>query len=143
MFSCPYGMPKFDHHAAAPRIEKCSLCWARTSKGGVPACVEACPREALVYGTRRDLLEEARTRIYRNPSGYVHHIYGEHEVGGSSWLYLSQVPFEQIGFRTDLGNTPPPEYTKGFLYSVPFVLVLWPLFLLGLSRITDKEDREI
>ncbi len=31
------------------------------------------------------------------------------------------------------------EYAKGFLYSVPFVLVLWPLFLLGLSRITDKE----
>jgi len=88
-------------------------------------------------------LEEARTRIYKNPSGYVHHIYGEHEVGGSCWLYLSSVPFEQIGFRTDLGTTPPPEYTKGFLYSVPFVLVLWPIFLLGVNRITHKEDREI
>ena len=143
MFSCPYSIPKFEHASATPRIRKCSLCWTRTSRGGVPACVEACPQEALLFGTRRDILEEARTRIYKNPSGYVHHIYGEHEVGGSCWLYLSSVPFEQIGFRTDLGTTPPPEYTQGFLYSVPFVLVLWPIFLLGVNRITHKEDREI
>ena len=143
IFSCPFGIPKFAHHSPAPKIAKCSLCWARTSKGGVPACVEACPQEALLFGTRRDLLEESRTRIYKSPSRYVHHIYGEHEVGGTSMLYLSGVPFEQIGFRTDLGTTAPPEYTKGFLYSVPFVLVLWPLFLLGMSRITHKEDGKL
>ncbi len=139
MFSCPFSMPKFEHASARPRIQKCSMCWTTISKGGVPACVAACPQDALLFGSRREILEEARTRIYKNPSGYFHHIYGEQEVGGTCWMYLSSVPFEQIGFRTDLGATPPPEYTKGFLYSVPFVLVLWPLFLLGASRITDKE----
>jgi formate dehydrogenase iron-sulfur subunit len=143
MFSCPFNVPKFEHDSPAPKIVKCSLCWERTSRGGVPACVEACPQEALVFGTRRDLLEESRARIYKDPARYVHHVYGEHEIGGSCWLYLSGVPFDQIGFRTDLAATALPEHTKGFLYSVPFVLVLWPLFLLGVSRITRGKDDEL
>ncbi len=140
IFSCPFGVPRFEHESATPKIAKCSMCWEKVRKGGVPACVQACPQEALTFGTRRDLLEESRARIYKNPSGYVHSIYGEQEVGGTCWLYLSKVPFEQIGFRTDLGTTAMPEYTKGFLYSVPFVLILWPLLLLGMARITNKED---
>jgi Fe-S-cluster-containing dehydrogenase component len=140
MFSCPFDVPKFDYSSPAPRIEKCSLCWTRIKEGGVPACVESCPQEALLFGPRRDLLDEARTRIYKSPSRYVRYIYGEHEVGGSCWLYLSAVPFDQIGFRTDLGRTPLPEYTSGFLYSVPFVLVLWPLFLLAVNKVSRKED---
>jgi formate dehydrogenase iron-sulfur subunit len=132
MFSCPYDVPK--------SIVKCDLCWERFQRGEGPACVEACPKEALLYGTRRELLEEARTRIYTKPDRYVHSIYGQDEVGGACWLYLSAVPFEQIGFRTDLGTVALPEHTKGFLYAVPFVLVLWPLFLLGIHSATGKQD---
>ncbi|MCX8021593.1 MAG: 4Fe-4S dicluster domain-containing protein [Syntrophorhabdaceae bacterium] len=140
MFSCPFDIPKFEYESAYPTIEKCSMCWDRIKVGGYPACVMACPQEALLFGTKRDLIEEARTRIYKHPSKYYHYIFGEHEVGGTCWLYLSSVPFEEIGFRTDMGNTPLPEYTTGFLYSVPFVLVLWPLFLLAVNRITKRED---
>lgn len=142
MVSCPYDIPKFEYHSPNPRIQKCNLCYERIKEGKLPACVEACPAEALTFGKRRDLLEEAKTRIYQNPENYYHHIYGEYEVGGSSYLYLSAVPFEQLGFRTDLGTTPYPKYTTGFLYSVPVVLLLWPAFLLGVSQIT-KKDNEI
>ncbi len=79
--------------------------------------------EALSFGSRRGLLEEANSRIYKEPGKYVSHIYGEHEVGGTGYLYLSAVPFEQIGFRTDLGKTAYPELSKGFLYAVPIVLL--------------------
>ena len=89
---------------------------------------------------RRELIDESNKRIYQNPDNYVHHIYGEYEVGGSSYMYLSSVPFEQIGFRTDLGTTSYPKYTTGFLYSVPVVLLLWPAFLLGVSQITKRES---
>ena len=68
------------------------------------------------------------------------HIYGEHEAGGTGWLYISPVPFEEIGFRTDLGDESYPEKTRGFLTAVPLVLVLWPAFMMALRRATVRED---
>ena len=88
-------------------------------------------------------MRKRNRRIYQKPGEYVPHIYGEHEVGGTGYLYLSKVPFEQIGFRTDLGTTPYPEFTKGFLYSVPLVLLLWPAFLIGVNTLTKKGEEEI
>jgi Fe-S-cluster-containing dehydrogenase component len=140
MISCPFDIPKFEHHSSTPKLQKCNLCWERLKKGEKPACVEACPAEALTFGTRRELIEEANARIYKTPKEYLSHIYGEYEVGGTGYLYLSSVPFEQIGFRSDLGTTAYPEYTKGFLYSVPVILLLWPAFLSGVSAITKRKD---
>ena len=140
MVSCPFDIPKFEYGSATPKIQKCSLCWEKLQAGGKPACVEACPAEALTFGTRRELLGEANRRIYGEAGKYVQHIYGEHEVGGTGYLYLSGVPFEQIGFRTDLGTTAYPEFSKGFLYSVPIVLLLWPAFLIGVNTITKRKD---
>jgi formate dehydrogenase iron-sulfur subunit len=142
MLSCPFDVPKFEYHSANPRVEKCQLCAARVGAGQQPACVAACPAQALTFGRRENLLEEARHRIYTEPDRYVHSIYGEREAGGTSWLYLSAVPFEQIGFRTDLGATPYPEYTKEFLYAVPQVDVLVPLLLYGVSRVTRRPQDE-
>jgi formate dehydrogenase iron-sulfur subunit len=139
MVSCPFDIPKFEYDSAVPKIQKCSLCWERLKKGEKPVCVETCPSEALTFGTRRGLIEEANRRIYQNAGKYVTHIYGEHEVGGTGYLYLSAVPFEQIGFRTDLGTIAYPEHSKGFLYSVPIVLLLWPALLIGVSTITKRE----
>jgi len=141
MISCPFDVPKFEYHSANPKIQKCVFCAERLQQGQIPACVEGCPVEALAFGTRRELVEIARSRIYGNPEKYVHDIYGECEVGGTSWLYLSAVPFKQIGFRTDLGTTPIPEHTQDFLYSVPIILLLWPAFLYGASR-TRRAERE-
>ena len=93
-----------------------------------------------MFGKKRDLLEIARVRIYNHSERYVHHIYGEHEVGGAGWLYLASVPFDQIGFRTDLGTTPYPEFTKEFLYSVPVIFLLAPTFLYGLSHLSDRSE---
>ena len=97
--------------------------------------------EALTFGKRGELLEIARQRIYQNPGEYVSHIYGEHEVGGTGYIYLSAVPFDQIGFRTDLGKQPYPEYTKEFLYSVPVVFLLVPTLLAGLHRLSNDRAR--
>lgn len=140
MPSCPFEVPKFEYQSSNPTIRKCNLCWDRLKKGEKPACVEACPEEALLFGTRKELIEEANRRIYQKPGEYFPHIYGKHEVGGTGFLYLSKVPFEQIGFRTDLGTTPYPEFTKGFLYSVPLVLLLWPAFLIGVNTVTKREE---
>jgi len=134
MVSCPFDMPKFEYHSAVPRIQKCVMCAERLAEGKRPACVENCPAGALTFGPRSELVEQARQRIYADPDNYVHQVYGEHEVGGTGWLYLASVPFEQLGFRADLGTTPFPTYTREFLYAVPVVLTVVPPFLLALSR---------
>ena len=140
MISCPFDIPKFEYHSANPRIQKCRMCWGRLKEGEQPACVEECLGGALTFGKRSELLELAHAKIHEEPDYYVHHIYGEKEAGGTSWLYLSSVPFDQIGFRTDLGSQGFPEYTKEFLYAVPVVLTLVPAFLLALSRATQKDE---
>jgi Fe-S-cluster-containing dehydrogenase component len=140
MVACPFDVPKFEYGSLNPKIRKCIMCFDRLGEGEVPACAQACPQEAILFGKRGELLDIARRRIADHPSDYVCHIYGEHEVGGTNMLYLAGVPFEQLGFRTDLGTTPYPEYTKTFLYSVPLALLLAPAFMLGLRQATKGED---
>ena len=141
MISCPFDIPKFEYNKAMPRIQKCNLCYDRYNNGVLPACVEVCPTQALMFGSRRQILEEGKRRIAVNPDKYVDHIYGEYEVGGTSHLYLSSVPFDQIGFRKDLGTRPYPEYSTGFLYAVPFIFVLWPIAMLGINRATKGNGK--
>ncbi|UCF20628.1 MAG: 4Fe-4S dicluster domain-containing protein [Gemmatimonadota bacterium] len=142
MISCPFDVPKFEYDSPNPKIQKCVMCWERLQEGKKPACVENCPAGALKFGKRSELLEEAKLRIYQNPDKYVHHIYGEHEAGGTSFLYLASVPFEQLGFPTNLDSTPYPEYTKEFLYAVPLVLTLLPPLLLAINKATGGEHEE-
>lgn len=142
MVSCPFDMPKFEYHSANPKIQKCTMCFERLQEGKLPACVENCPAEALVFGTRRELVAEAHKRIAENPDSYYNHIYGETEAGGTSFLYLSPVPFEELGFNTKIQKSSYPALTKGFLYSVPSVFVLWPMILLGIHDATKNNSKK-
>jgi formate dehydrogenase iron-sulfur subunit len=138
MISCPFDIPKFEYHSSNPKIQKCDMCFERLKTEESPACVYNCPNEALMYGKRRDLIKEARKRIDEKPELYFDHIYGEHEAGGTGWLYLSPVPFNQLGLNTSLQQSSYPALTKGFLYSVPTVFVLIPTLLLGLHKATKN-----
>ena len=142
MVSCPFDMPKFEFNSPVPKIQKCRMCWEKLVEGEVPMCVEFCSQEALTFGKRGELLEIARGRIYQNPGKYVSHIYGEREAGGTGFLYIAGVPFEELGFPTDLGETAFPEYTRSFLSAVPIVLTVWPAFLLGLHWTKRRTDHE-
>lgn len=138
MVSCPFDTPKFEFQSTNPKIVKCDMCYDRIMKGQLPACVEGCPGEALKFGTRRELIEEARKRIAASPDLYEHEIYGENVAGGTGFLYLAGAPFKEIGLNTKLQNSSYPELTKGFLYSVPSVDVLLPPLLLGIYAATKN-----
>ncbi|MCM2333652.1 MAG: 4Fe-4S dicluster domain-containing protein, partial [Anaeromyxobacteraceae bacterium] len=119
MWACPWGVPTAEWSSLAPKIRKCTHCADRAAlpapterngkpltaeeqaayaaKLGQPACVKQCPAGALKYGKKADLLKEAHARIAAQPGKYVDHVYGEKEAGGTSMLYLSAVPFEQLG----------------------------------------------
>ena len=144
MIACPFDIPTFEYNEVlTPRIMKCTLCYPQITSGllTVPGCVGACPVEALVYGPRTDLLNIARSRIKSFPGRYLNHIYGEREMGGTNWLYISGVPFKQLGMREDLGVTPAPELTSGALAAVPLVAVLWPVLLTGAYAINKRREK--
>jgi formate dehydrogenase iron-sulfur subunit len=142
MIACPFEIPAYEYdRALEPRIRKCTMCAPRLEKGLLPGCVEACPTEALSFGKRTDLIKIARDRIRRFPDRYVDHVYGEHEMGGTSWLYLAEAPFRNLGMREDLGTTPAPMLTAGALGSVPMIVGLWPVLLTGIYAISKRKDK--
>lgn len=138
MIACPFGVPKYEYTKAAPLVRKCTFCAARQEKGLPPACTDACPSGALTFGKRSDLLEEARTRIYQNPSKYVHEIYGEDEAGGTSWLYISDVSSASLALPQDVVKKSYPEMADGALSAVPFIVTLWPPLLMGLYTFSKR-----
>jgi Fe-S-cluster-containing dehydrogenase component len=140
MMACPFDVPKFEYDKPVPYVKKCTFCAERQEHGLPPACAEVCPSGALQFGTRAELLEEAKLRIYQNPDKYVHHIYGEHEAGGTSWLYITDVPFEKLGLPQGLRQAPYPALTQTALAAVPVVLTLWPPLLMGLYTFFGRKD---
>ncbi len=142
MVACPFNIPTYEYdEPLTPRVMKCTMCLPRIQEGKLPGCVEICPREALLFGGRDELIKQARNRIRKYPDQYVDHIYGEHEMGGTSWLYLSSVPFSEIGMREDLGTHSAPELTAGALSAVPMIVGLWPVLLTGIYAVSKRKDK--
>ena len=142
MIACPFNTPKFEYDKAIPRIRKCQFCFDRQEMGRLPACAQTCPAGTLKFGERDELLDIAKGRIYKEPNKYVHHIYGEHEAGGTSWLYISDIPFEKLGFPTNIGTAPYPGLTKDFLYAVPIIFIAVPSLLLAISYIKNRRNED-
>lgn len=141
MVACPFYVPTYDYHSALnPLVYKCTMCAPRIAKGKLPGCVEACPKDALTFGKRSELLKIARERIAHNPGMYVDQIYGENEMGGTNWLYLSPVPHKELD-QPELGKTSAPELTSGALGSVAMVAGLWPVLLGGAYVINKRREK--
>jgi formate dehydrogenase iron-sulfur subunit len=115
--ACPFSIPKFEWSKQAPRIVKCELCSHRLAEGREPACSEVCPRGAVIYGRRAELLEEAHRRLAADPDRYVSRIYGESDLGGTQVLYLSHVPFEELDFKFD-DPEPVPELQRTIQHGI-------------------------
>lgn len=97
--ACPFEVPAYEFDVALkPLVRKCEFCTDRAKGTGAnPACAASCPTEALVFGRRTALMTMARDRLKKRPDRYVNHIYGENEVGGTSWLYLTGRPTQELG----------------------------------------------
>ena len=131
MVACPYQVPAFEYDKAIqPRIMKCDLCYDRTKDGGIPACVEICPMEALTYGKRYELVKVAHKKINENPDNYIEHIYGENEVGGSSWMYLANKDFTELAFPAH-SNEPAPGSSEALQHGI-FKYFIPPVSLFAL-----------
>lgn len=138
MVACPYYIPTYDYNNAwNPLIYKCTMCSGRIAEGKLPGCVEGCPQGALTFGKRSELMKIARQRILENPDLYHDAVYGENEMGGTNWLYLSPVSHEELD-QPVLGKTSAPELTSGALGAVAMVAGVWPVLLGGAYAISKR-----
>jgi formate dehydrogenase iron-sulfur subunit len=138
--ACPFQVPRYEWNQTTPKMQKCNLCFDRIAQGQPPACVEACPTGASSFGDRDEMLREARRRIHESPDQYVNYIYGESEVGGTSVLYLSSLPFESLGFKTDVSKEPLPMLTWQALSKIPGVVFTGSVLLYGIWWITNRRE---
>jgi formate dehydrogenase iron-sulfur subunit len=135
MVVCPFQVPAYEYgNALSPQVRKCTFCHQRVAESGrAPACVEVCPPQCLTFGKRSDLLAAAHERVDDpRQQRYVRHVYGEREVGGTSWMYLAGAPFAELALPA-LGEAAPPRLTetlqhgefKGFLPPLALFAVLF------------------
>ena len=136
LVACPFSVPRYEWNKLAPYVKKCDMCAARQAKGEVPACVEACPVQASISGSRNEIMDEAMRRILSD-SKYVKHIYGSDEVGGTSVFFISDVPFEKLGFAT-VPKQAMPILTANALGDGPTVILVGGALLSGLYWITQR-----
>lgn len=144
MMACPFGIPRYQWSEAVPYIRKCSMCFEQMAAGTIeqPACTAACPEKATVFFADREIaLAEARRRIAANPGRYYDdHVWGEHEVGGTSVLYLSAIDLSPVLWPryTPLGNQPYPESTRWIMGTVPPTFIGVCALMAGTAWIVNR-----
>lgn len=139
MVACPFGVPKYEWSKAFPLVRKCTGCYSRIREGLKPACATACP-SAITYGPRAEMLKEAERRIAARPERYLKKIYGKEEAGGTSVIYLTALPFDELGFK-QVTKRPLPSYTWQALRLVPGIFLTVGGSLSLLSWFTHRKDR--
>jgi formate dehydrogenase iron-sulfur subunit len=140
MQACPFNIPKYQWSELWPLVRKCTMCADRLAQGLPTACAEACPAEATVFGDREELIALAKSRIAEDPETYIDHIYGLDEIGGTSVLVISDIPFEALGLPVNLGTQPLPELTWAVLEKIPRFSVLATVMLGGIWWITKRRE---
>ena len=137
--ACPFSILTYEWDKALPKVKKCILCYdTALAKGQAPACTSACPTGATIFGDRDDLIKEAKSRIANNPDRYIDHIYGAKEAGGTSVLYLSSMPFADLGFPTAITDEAYPELTWKVLSTIPNIISTASVTLFGLWWIINR-----
>jgi formate dehydrogenase iron-sulfur subunit len=142
MIACPLDIPRYEWEKPLPYMQKCDMCFERIrEEGQQPACVEACPEKACLFGDRKRLLREAERRLARNPGVYVQHIYGQEELGGTSVLYISDTPLDALGWPENVGERTMHSYTWPVISKTPLLAATVGGFLIGTYAVIQRRMR--
>jgi len=145
MTACPFDVPTFTWNAGlfeGTKIRKCDLCVDRISNGLEPACVKTCPTGTLMFGERDQMIAVAQERLAKNPDKYYPNqgIYGLNEVGGTTVLYISHIPFHEMGLP-EVGTKRASDVSEKIMKSTPIVAVGWGAILTGGWWIMQRRNR--
>jgi len=143
MVACPWEIPRYSWEDTVPYIQKCNMCYERvTEEGKQPACIDACPTHATIFGDRDELLSEAHKRLRDHPDHYIQHVWGENEVGGTSVMYISDVPLKLDELAVPIKDTTPvPERTFRVMEKMPGVFVGMATVMGGVWWIIERRQK--
>jgi formate dehydrogenase iron-sulfur subunit len=142
MVACPWEIPRYSWEDTVPYIQKCDMCYERIAAGQKPACVEACPTGATIFGERDELLAEAHRRLEVEPEKYVQKVWGAKEVGGTSVLYISDVDIKLVDSKNAVvDETPMPQRTFKVLRHMPSVFLGMAAVMGGVWWIVDRRQK--
>ena len=165
VYSCPFGIPKYEYDEAFGQIQKCEFCTHLQAKGEIPACCDVCPTGATLFGRVDDLKKESERRLQKNPGdryvfprgklgadrppheasipNYQQHVYGLKELGGTQIMYMSALPFDKLGLPTNVPDYSYPSLAEGIQHTL-YKWMLAPAILLGgLSYIVHRNTRNL
>ena len=107
-YACPFGVPKFN--IAGHYMQKCNLCYDRTSQGKGPMCATVCPTQAIFYGTYEEWLTAGRAQQGAKPVNTF--LFGRQRVRTRNYVIMRQQDEEldlmtlleeaDLGYRANL-----------------------------------------
>lgn len=142
MMACPFQIPKYEWESASPWVQKCTFCSERMKDDLVPACIKTCPTGTMFYGETKEVEAEAKKRMASAPGRYVNHVYGLEEAGGTSWIYLSKVPFEELGFNMNVPKVALPDLTYASLSKIPASVAGFVAALSAIAYFRNRGSKE-
>jgi len=137
MLACPFHVPRYEWDKTLPYVRKCDMCLDRAGAGEKPACVEACDKNALVFGPRDELLRMAHEKINAGGATYIDRVWGESEFGGTSVMYISDVDLSALGWPAP-ATASAPELALPIVQATPFVGGGVALGLIGLNWVIRR-----
>jgi len=141
MVACPFQIPKYEwSRAQQPWVQKCTFCSERIRAGLEPACTKTCPTGALRFDETERVHAEAERRLATGR--YVADVYGREEAGGTSWIYIADRPFAELGFNTRVPRGSLPRLTWAPLSKIPLEIVGFAAVLGGLAYIRNRGNGE-
>lgn len=139
MLACPFHIPRYEWDKTIPFVAKCDMCLDRLTQNLPPACVEACPNGALKVGERGQLLSEAWSIIRESGGGYLEHVWGEKEFGGTSVMYISDVDLDALGWPETAASSI-PSLTEPLVHKTPLIGLGVAVGLVSLNWIIKRRN---
>jgi formate dehydrogenase iron-sulfur subunit len=140
MLACPFHVPRYEWSETTPFVRKCDMCFQRQLEGRQPACVDACPNEALRFGERERLLSEARQLIASGGGRYLPRVWGEHEFGGTCVLCVSDMDLGALGWP-DSETEAIPSLTEPLIAKTPVIGLGVMGVILGVNWVIRRRMR--
>jgi formate dehydrogenase iron-sulfur subunit len=129
---CPFNIPRISKKDN--KVYKCTLCSDRVAVGLEPACIKACPTQALVFGSKEDMIEHAEERIadlkergFKNAG-----LYDPAGVGGTHVMYVLHHA-DQPELYNDLPKDPEISPTVGLWKGIFKPLAMAAMFFTALA----------
>jgi formate dehydrogenase iron-sulfur subunit len=136
ILACPFRATRFEYGSSSPRVSKCVMCYDKVKSGELeqPACT-------AIFGERELLLAEAKRRLSEQSDLYIDHVWGEHELGGTSVLTISDVDLVQAGWPAFMTDQPITHNAHTIMQTVPWTFFGVSLGLAGVGWVIKRRQK--